>query len=63
MSDFKKHAKKILKYFDNEYEERKEEFRRKPGFSSSSTLRKKLKEYEKKADQSQQGEDDILDEE
>lgn len=63
MSDFKKHAKKILKSFDKEYEKRKEEFRRQPGFSSSSTLRKKLKEHEKKTDQSQQGEDDILDEE
>ena len=63
MTDFKKHAKKILKSFDKEYEERKEEFIRQSGFSSSSTLRKKLKEHEKKTDQPQQSEDDILDEE
>ncbi|UYE98604.1 hypothetical protein XbC2_175 [Xanthomonas phage XbC2] len=63
MTDFKKHAKKILKSFDKEYEERKAEFSRPAGFSSSSTLRRKLKEHEKKTDQSQQSEDDILDEE
>jgi hypothetical protein len=63
MSDFNKHAKKILKSLNKEYEIRKEEFQAKPGFSSSSTLRKKLKEHEKKIDQSQQSEDDILDEE
>lgn len=63
MTDFKKHAKKILKSFDKEYEERKHEYQANPGFSSSSALRKKLKEHETKTDKPQQSEDDILDEE
>ena len=43
--DFKKHAKKILRSFAEEYKENKIEFEnlKKTGHSSSSLLRKKLK--------------------
>ena len=63
MSKFHKRAKTILQSFAQEYENSKSEFEKEKGFSSSSTLRKKLKEYEKKAHSKKQGEDDVLDEE
>lgn len=63
MSKFHKRAKKILQSLAQEYENSKSEFEKVKGFSSSSTLRKKLKEHEKKIDQTKQSEDDISDEE
>lgn len=54
--DFKKHAKKILKSFAEEYKEKKIEFEelKKPGHSSSSLLRKKLKGNDETQDNSEE---------
>jgi predicted transcriptional regulator len=62
MADFNKHAKKILKSFNLEYELNKAEYNNKSEVPSNS-LQKKLKSHETKIDPTQQKEDDILGEE
>lgn len=62
MTDFKKHAKKILKSFNREYELNKSEYHNNSEVNSTS-LRKRLKSNETKIDPTKQKEDDILDEE
>jgi len=55
-SNFQKRAKKILKSFAEEYKQNKIEFedQKKPGHSSSSLLRKKLKGNDETQDNSEE---------